>query len=174
MAVRVIGGEAKGRRLAAPGGKATRPTSDFVREALFNTLQALVHWPGAAVVDLFAGSGALGIEALSRGAASCVFVESDRRAVGVLRANLDAAGVASRSHVVVRDAAAWASTEAGHFDLALADPPYAFDRWHMIGSIHASLLVAESDREVDPGPGWVILRTKRYSGTVVTLFEPKE
>src|SRR5438105_4260490 len=90
--MRVIAGTAKGRRLQSPPGRQTRPTSDRVREAIFSSLESLGAVKGAAVLDLFAGSGALGIEALSRGAAPATFVDEDARAVTVVRANLEAAG----------------------------------------------------------------------------------
>ncbi|HVM08184.1 MAG TPA: RsmD family RNA methyltransferase [Acidimicrobiales bacterium] len=171
--MRVVGGSARGRRLIAPKGDATRPTSDFVREAIFNTLQSIVEWEGLDAADLFAGTGALGIEALSRGAASCLFVDSDRRAADAVRTNLASTGLADRGSVIVRDVASWvASAPALH--VVFADPPYAFDDWGAIGSVRAQLVVAESDREVALGPRWMILKSKRYGSTVVTLFEPQE
>ena len=88
--IRVVSGEFGGRKLVVPDGLATRPTTDKVRQAVFNSLDSAGLIDGAAVVDLFAGSGALGIEALSRGAATCVFVERDRAALQALRANIDA------------------------------------------------------------------------------------
>jgi 16S rRNA (guanine966-N2)-methyltransferase len=175
--VRVIAGSAKGRRLVTPKGAATRPTSDLVREAVFNTLAPLVDLAGAAVADLFAGSGALGIEALSRGAASCVFVDSDRAAVEAVRANLRATGLAG-GEVVQSDVLRWAASAraAGRgFDVVLADPPYAFadDGWRdLAGGLDADLFVVESDREPDLGDAWRVLRTKRYGSTVVTLVTP--
>ena len=170
--MRVVGGRARGRRLVAPKGDVTRPTSDFVREAIFNSLQSLVEWDGLAVADLFAGSGALGIEALSRGAASCVFVDSDRRAADAIRTNLATTGFDDRGKVVVRDVASWLRN-APAIDVVLADPPYTFDDWSTVGTVTAALVVAESDRDVDLGGEWGILRSKRYGGTVVTLFEPR-
>ena len=119
--MRVVAGEHRGRRLKAPPGTATRPTSDRVREALFSILGPL---DGMRVLDLFAGSGALGIEALSRGAASATFVESDRRAARAISHNLEALG--EQAEVVVRDALAWLRRPpAGTaFELVLIDPPY--------------------------------------------------
>ncbi|MFH1058127.1 MAG: 16S rRNA (guanine(966)-N(2))-methyltransferase RsmD [Pseudomonadota bacterium] len=122
--IKVTGGELRGRNLRTPPGLATRPTAAKVRQAIFNILAGRVA--GARAADLFAGSGALGIEALSRGAAACVFVEEDRPTAGLLGANLAALGLAGRSQVI---AAALAASEsrllaAGPFDLILADPPY--------------------------------------------------
>jgi 16S rRNA (guanine966-N2)-methyltransferase len=119
---RVIAGTAGGRRLRTPPGGATRPTSDRVKEALFSALGDLA---GVVVLDLFAGSGALAVEALSRGAARAVLVEADRRAEAVARANLDLAGVADRALVVGGSAEAFCRRPAGGpFDLVLLDPPY--------------------------------------------------
>jgi 16S rRNA (guanine966-N2)-methyltransferase len=116
--VRVVAGDLKGRRLRAPR-RGTRPTADRVREALFSMLGDVT---GARVLDLFAGSGALGIEAMSRGAESAVFVESDPRGAAVIRRNLEALGLDAevRTQDALRFLAAW----AGEFDLVLVDPPY--------------------------------------------------
>ena len=119
--MRVIAGAYKGRRLQAPAGRSTRPTADRVREALFSILGPL---DDARVLDLFAGSGALGIEALSRGAAAAVFVDSDARAVAAIRRNLDAVGAAAPVHR--RDALAYLrDTAETPFDLVFLDPPYS-------------------------------------------------
>jgi 16S rRNA (guanine966-N2)-methyltransferase len=168
-AMRVVGGEARGRRLAAPPGGKTRPTSDRVREAVFDMLASLEAVDGAEVADLFAGSGALGIEALSRGARSCVFVDSDAAAIRAIRDNLDKTGLAG-GPVVRDDVLRWVA-RAGPVDLALIDPPYAFQRWDdLLASLDAGLAVLESDRPVDPGPGWMVLREKQYGDTVVTVI----
>jgi 16S rRNA (guanine966-N2)-methyltransferase len=121
--VRVVAGLYRGRRLEAPSGRSTRPTADRVRESLFSILGPI---DGLRVLDLFAGSGALGIEALSRGAASAVFVESDARAAAVIRRNLDSLGAEARVHR--RDALAWLGSAAGAgetYDVVFADPPYS-------------------------------------------------
>jgi 16S rRNA (guanine966-N2)-methyltransferase len=124
--VRVVAGRFGGRRLQAPPGRGTRPTSDRVREALFSTLGPL-H--GARVLDLFAGSGALGIEALSRGAAHVVFVDRSRPALATLRANLDALGIgADAAQVRGGDALEYlrrARRRADTYDLVFIDPPYS-------------------------------------------------
>jgi 16S rRNA (guanine966-N2)-methyltransferase len=164
--MRVVSGTAKGRRLAAPAGRATRPTSDRVREAVFSMLVSLDAIEGATVVDLFAGSGALGIEALSRGAAHVTFVETDREALEVIRANLQTTGLADRATVTRGDAAAF----AGSVDVAFVDPPYTFDAWEsLLSGLRAGLAVLESDHEVDVGAEWTVGRTRRHGGTVVTL-----
>jgi 16S rRNA (guanine966-N2)-methyltransferase len=121
--VRIVAGEWGGRRIAAPPGRATRPTRDRVREAWMSAVAP--HLPGARVLDLFAGSGALGLEALSRGARHAVFVEQAPAALRVLGENVAALGAAERVRIVRGDAVRYASgLDAGDFDLAFADPPY--------------------------------------------------
>jgi 16S rRNA (guanine966-N2)-methyltransferase len=117
--MRIVAGEFRGRRLAAPRGVRTRPTADRVREALFSILGDV---SGARVLDLYAGSGALGIEALSRGAESAVFVEREPRAVAAIERNLASIGLGER--VVRGDALRFLAAEQGMFDLVFCDPPY--------------------------------------------------
>jgi 16S rRNA (guanine966-N2)-methyltransferase len=119
--MRVVAGRYKGRTLHAPKGRATRPTSDKVREALFSVLGDV---GGLRVLDLFAGSGALGIEALSRGAASATFVDDDQTAIAVLSRNLEAIGV-TETEVHRRDALAFLKTAGARYDLVFVDPPYS-------------------------------------------------
>ena len=149
--MRVVAGKHRGRRLRAPSGRGTRPTSDRVREALFSILGPV---EGLRVLDLFAGSGALGIEALSRGAAHVTFVERDHRAADMIRANLE--GLGEEGDVVVRDALGWlrAAAPGTGYDLVLVDPPYdSADRLaaplsrDLPGVLAAEgLIVIESDR----------------------------
>jgi len=123
--VRVIAGQLKGRRIEAPGSSRTRPTSDKVREAVFSMIQFFV--PEKTVLDLFAGSGALGIEALSRGAEFCVFCDNDPECIQVLSRNIKDLGLADRSHVLYSDALKAMDQflqEHKKFDLVLIDPPY--------------------------------------------------
>ena len=171
--MRVVSGELGGRRLVTPAGAATRPTSDRVREATFNALDSSGDIDGAVVLDLFAGSGALGIEALSRGAARVTFVERDRAALDALRTNLDSFGIgADRAEVVVGDGLALVGSGRldGPWDVALLDPPYAFDGWgDLLGALAADVAVCESAAPVDPPEGWWMARSKRYGGTVVTI-----
>jgi 16S rRNA (guanine966-N2)-methyltransferase len=118
--MRVVAGEFKGRRLHAPRGRGTRPTADKVREAVFSILGDVA---GLQVLDLYAGSGALGIEALSRGASEAVFVEADARAVAAIRRNLDPLPVSAAVHR--RDVLDFVrAPEAGTYDLVFVDPPY--------------------------------------------------
>ena len=175
--MRVIAGTARGRRLEAPSGSITRPTSVRVRVSVFNALGSLGVIEDSLVVDLFAGSGALGIEALSRGARHAVFVEHDRQALTVVRANLASTALADRAEVVPRRVEVWldecarAGDEAT-FDVAFCDPPYAFDAWaDLLARVPARLVVIESDRPVAV-EGWVVTRERRYGTTFVMFAEP--
>ena len=168
--MRIVAGTARGRRIEAPPGRDTRPTTDRVREALFNALGSLGAVDGATVVDLFAGSGALGLEALSRGAAHATFVERDRRTAALVGRNVDALGMSDRAIVVTGDALDWLHT-APPVDLLLCDPPYGFDDWDtLLAASPAPLVVAESDREIAVPEGWELVRSKRYGTTVVTIL----
>lgn len=168
--MRVVAGQLRGRRIEAPPGTDTRPTTDKVREATFNALGSLDLVRDATVVDLFAGSGALGIEALSRGAAHCTFVERDRAALRTLRANLAALDLDDRAKVVAGDAGKYAAALPA--DLVLADPPYGFDAWDgLLGATGAPFVVAESGRELPEVDGWEIRRSRRYGRTWVAFYE---
>ena len=129
--MRIVSGSFRGRALAAPQGQATRPTSDRARQAIFNILEHAAWSPGvrdARVIDLFAGSGALGFEALSRGAAFCLFVETDEAARGAIRENVEAMGLFGATRVHRRDATDLGvrpGADGPAFDLAFLDPPYA-------------------------------------------------
>jgi 16S rRNA (guanine966-N2)-methyltransferase len=128
MKLRISGGESKGRTLKSPRHKGLRPTSDKVREALFSILGGRV--PGASVLELFAGTGAVGIEALSRDAARAVFVDSSAKAARLIRENLDALGYRERGAVVTKDALMFlkkTACELGPFDIVFIDPPYHED-----------------------------------------------
>ncbi|MGO9196905.1 MAG: 16S rRNA (guanine(966)-N(2))-methyltransferase RsmD [Acidimicrobiales bacterium] len=168
----MIGGEAKGRRLVAPDVPTLRPTSDRVREAIFDILEAREMVEDATVLDLFAGSGALGIEALSRGAASCTFVDSDRRAIAAIEQNLAAVGFAGRVgvRVVRQDVIAFLGTTDVPVALGLVDPPYRFSEWpELLQSLPAEIAVLEHGSPIDVGGRFHTLRSYRYGGTLVTL-----
>jgi 16S rRNA (guanine(966)-N(2))-methyltransferase RsmD len=172
--VRVIAGSHRGRRLQAPPGTATRPTSDRVREALFSVLGE--HVAGARVLDLFAGSGALGIEALSRGAERATFVESAPAAQRVVRANLDALGLEAQVHR--GDAVAFlhnASRAGETYDLVFLDPPYR-DAARLAGELDLravlapdGLLVAESDRRAPLAIDLPQTFERRYGDTLIRI-----
>jgi 16S rRNA (guanine966-N2)-methyltransferase len=147
--MRIIAGEWRGRKLAAPKGDGTRPTADRARETLFAMLTSrLGDFEGLQIADLFAGSGALGLEALSRGAAHCLFVEQDRAAVDVIRANITALGAQARSRVEVGSVMQLRAASAP-LDLILVDPPYqsgagdvALDRLLRLGWIGPQTWIA--------------------------------
>ncbi len=165
-----MAGELGGRRLVSPAGLSTRPTTDRVREAVFNSLGSAGVLDGALVADLFAGSGAIGIEALSRGAARCVFVERDRNALRALDDNLDALGLRDRSKVIAADALSAAATIDA--DIVFADPPYDFEDWaSLLQRLGADLVIAESGSTIGPIDGWEPTREKRYGRTRVTFLE---
>lgn len=185
--MRVVAGELRGRRIGGPEGDATRPTTDKVREAVFNALGSLDAVDGSVVVDLFAGSGALGIEALSRGAKQCTFVENDRRALAAMKANIEALGIGDVSRIVqldvVRDVTAGGALrlrdELADATLVLADPPYGFEHWNEIFSAAETagpsvVLVIETETRAavhDEVPrGWTAVRRRDYGRTTVGFF----
>ena len=188
--MRIVAGRWRGRALAAPPGLATRPTSDRARQALFDVL-AYADWAppleGARVLDLFAGSGALGFEALSRGAAFCLFVETDEAARGVVRENADALGALGCTRVHRRDATdlgARPGSAGEAFTLAFLDPPYARalgeralaglreGGWLAPGA----LAVFERGRdEPDPDlPGWETVDAREWGAARVLFLTPAE
>lgn len=168
--MRVVAGEFGGRKLVAPEGLTTRPTTDKVRQAVFNSLESMGLIDDTVVADLFAGSGAMGIEALSRGAARCTFVERDRSALTALKANLDALRLGDRTTVVTSDVMAWVPAMRG-VDLALVDPPYSFDAWpQLLALLQVDYVLCESAREVPAPDGWDTVRAKQYGRTAVTLL----
>ncbi len=179
--MRVVAGIAGGRRIQTPTGRQLRPTSERVREAVFSSLWSLGVLDGARVLDLFAGSGAMGIEALSRGARSATFVEADPVAARTIEANLGATGLATggpqlkTSTVVHADVTRFLDDPGGWFDVVFADPPYAFSDWPaVLRRLPADLGVLESRNQVDPGTGWMVVRSARYGGTVVTTVRRTE
>src|ERR1700679_3604734 len=170
--MRVIGGRSRGRRLPAKLPVSVRPTSDRVREAIFDILGSQGGVEGLAVVDLFSGSGALGAEALSRGAASSTFVDLDADALAAVRQNLRAVGL--RVEPAALGGAALpggrGSAAAGPFDLALCDPPYDFEEWPvLLGALRADAVVMESAAAIVLPEAWVVARERRYGGTLVTV-----
>lgn len=177
--MRVVAGSLRGRPIVAPEGSATRPTTDRVREATFNSLDSYGALEDAVVADLFAGSGALGIEALSRGARSCTFIERDRDALRSVRANIEKLGLGDRASVMAGDVLVLVSALRG-VDLLLADPPYGFAAWdRLLGAIEPVLsadavVVLESDRPVPLPEGWEEIRAKRYSRTWVAFVRRAE
>ncbi|WP_280489376.1 16S rRNA (guanine(966)-N(2))-methyltransferase RsmD [Nocardia carnea] len=174
---RIVAGTAGGRRLRVPPA-GTRPTSDRVREALFSSIEARMDLDGIRVLDLYAGSGALGLEALSRGAGSALLVESDRRAAAVLRGNISDLGLRTAQVRVGAVAQVLAQAGAGDFDLVFADPPYDLPTPAVEGDIgelaahgwlaeEALLLVERSVRsaEIAWPAGFAGRAPKRYGET---------
>lgn len=169
--MRIISGAWRGRPLDAPPGQATRPTADRVRETLFSMLLSrLGSFEDLAVADLFAGSGALGLEALSRGAAHATFVERDSAAVAAIRGNAERLGASDRVHVL--GGSALALPRGGPFDLILADPPYAPGSGSAaVAAVAAADWLApggwmsvESDRRDAVAPGPYVIETERQVG----------
>lgn len=180
--MRVIAGEAKGRRLTGLRSPGLRPTTDRVREALFSTLGRDVA--GARVLDLFAGSGALGIEALSRGARSAVFVDHDKGALDAIRANLELTRMADRATVVPLAAERFvASVPAGSLDLVLMDPPYAMGvPVEILQALVAGGALAPGAQVVletgapllegDAPSGLEVVRQRRYGDSTLVFLVP--
>jgi 16S rRNA (guanine966-N2)-methyltransferase len=170
--VRVVAGSLRGRKIESPRSDSTRPTTDKVREAVFNSLGSLGVVEDAKVVDLFAGTGALGIEALSRGARHCTFVERDRNALAVLKENIKNLELEEVTTVVIGDATS--SQHAGiECDLLLADPPYRFRDWQgLLDAVKAPFVVIESDDSIGEIAGWEVVREGHYGRTTVTFLRP--
>jgi 16S rRNA (guanine966-N2)-methyltransferase len=146
--------------------------TEKVREAVFASLNSQGVIEGARVLDLFAGTGAIGIEALSRGARETVFVEADHAAAEVVEANLALTGLSGGS-VVRDDVVRFLDRSQTRFDIAFADPPYKFDDWpSLLLVLKAELAVLESTAAVEPGDAWVLSSTRRYGGSVVTFLRP--
>jgi 16S rRNA (guanine966-N2)-methyltransferase len=169
--VRIIAGEFRSRRILAPKGIDTRPTLEQRRESLFNILQGEIT--GARVLDLFAGSGALGLEALSRGAAFAVFCDTNRDAAQVVQANIQSLALEARTALLHMDWAAAASQLAAEppFDLIFLDPPYGMDYAPLVQRVlqlgllaPEGLMMVERDRKTSYPipPGYQLLRTKEY------------
>jgi 16S rRNA (guanine966-N2)-methyltransferase len=175
--MRIVAGSRKGHRIEAPKSAATRPTGDRVREAVFSIIGSV---ESAAVLDLFAGSGAMGLEALSRGATSCVFVERDREAARTIQANLEKLRLTG-AEVVRRDVAAFlrAAVERGRrYDLVLVDPPYGEWERHRPALAESlrelitenALAVVETDERVEPELPLDLVTTRRYGSARITVF----
>jgi 16S rRNA (guanine966-N2)-methyltransferase len=180
--LRIVAGRFRGRRLHGPQAAGVRPTADRMKESLYNVLQG--WFPGARVLDLFAGSGNLGLEALSRGASRVVLVESRRRALQLIERNLQLLGVEREVEVVAGDALGYLrAAPAAGFDLILADPPYD-------AGLEADTLAALSPAALAPGgcfvlqhrrswslrppEGWRSFRSKRFGDTVVDFLVREE
>ena len=172
--MRIVAGRWRGRTIKAPADDRVRPTADRVREAWMSIVQPVL--PGAKVVDLFAGSGALGLEALSRGAEQCDFVEIGARSLAALQANIEKLGAGDAAHIVRADALKFAERlEAGAYDVGFADPPYGrglaariAEQW-VARPFAAVLGVEHGGKEAMPSGG----ETRRYGQTSVTIYRSR-
>ena len=170
--MRIIAGQAKGRRLTVPPKSAIRPTSDRVREAIFNALFSLGGVADQQVVDVFAGSGALGLEAISRGAAHACFIDRDPAAIKVVKRNIAALGFEAQSAVWHGDALKLLATQPNRFDIAFCDPPYAFANWEaLLSKLNCRLLVAETNARLELNSSWKSHKCKRFGATFVNIAE---
>lgn len=185
--MRIVAGAFRGREIRTPEGQETRPTSERAREAVFNIL-AHADWapplPGARVIDLFAGSGALGLEALSRGAAFCLFVETSATARGCIRANIEAFGLFGATRIHRRSATDLGEKPAGvgpPFTLAFLDPPYrtnlaasALDQVTRGDWLSPDAVAVVETSSAEPGPappGWSVEMERAYGATRVTFLK---
>ena len=175
--MRVIAGEFRGRRIRVPRGGGMRPTTGRVREASFNLLSTRLDLSGVSVLDLYAGTGALGLEAVSRGGRHATFIESNPHVLRFCRDNVESLGVANRSTIFQMDASVFLSRAAtDSFELILADPPYRMDGLDALVSSALRVLaphgflVIEHDRGHDLSAGELPVVSRRYGRTIVSLF----
>ncbi len=168
--MRVVGGEARGRPLRAKLPDSVRPTTDMAREAIFSMLESRGGVVDLVVADLYCGSGAMGIEALSRGAAKVYFVDADPACLTAARANLEPLALAGEAHYLRVTLPLW--QPPADLDLVIADPPYGpCDAAALLDGVMAARAIVENDRFVDAPPGWSVTKQKRYGTTLVTMLE---
>lgn len=182
--MRIVGGEFKGRALATPRDQSIRPTTDRTREALFNVLahRHAERLQGARVLDLFSGTGALGLEAISRGAAHCLFIEESAEGRGLIRTNVEAMGLQGRTKIFRRDATRMGEVGTIQpFNLLFADPPYGKGLgeaalqsarqggWLVSGALCVVEEVASA--AFDPGDGFAMLDERAYGDTIIRMFD---
>lgn len=180
--MRIIAGSAKGRKLISPKGDNVRPTLDSVRESLFNILAPNLE--GARLLDIFAGTGALGIEGLSRGAAHCAFVDSSSQSLGIIRQNLTATGFTEKAKLLRLNAPSKLGEVArpgGPFDIIFADPPYTFDKYEKLMAAitdfdllnEGGIVVIEHairGPKIEAPPSLTLSRTEKYGETALSFF----
>lgn len=177
--MRVISGSARGLKLLAPEGKGTRPTTDRVKESIFNILQPYI--PCKNVLDLFSGSGAMGIEALSRGCETCVFVEKDKNALNIIHKNIEKSRLSSSAQVILGDSLAYLNQSEEQFDLIFLDPPYnmgllasVFDKIyvnHILSENGIILVESEVGGETVSDDRFECFKQAKYGKTVVSVFK---
>jgi 16S rRNA (guanine966-N2)-methyltransferase len=150
-----------------------RPTTDYAREAIFSMLESRGGLVDLVVADLYCGSGAMGIEALSRGAAKVYFIDDDPACLAAAKVNLEPLQLSGQAVFVRATLPHWQPT--GDLDLVLADPPYGpLDLSSVLQDVRARRVVIENDRHMDAPTGWIVTKTKRYGTTLVTMLEPRE
>lgn len=168
--MRVVGGQARGRLLKAKLPASVRPTTDMAREAIFSMLDSRGGVVDLVIADLYCGSGAMGIEALSRGAGEVYFVDSDPACLAAARANLEPLKLDGTAHFVRASLPIW--NAPSHLDLVLADPPYGpLDEAGLLAELSATRAIIENDRYAEAPPGWQVTKQKRYGTTLVTMLE---
>jgi len=176
--MRIIAGEFRSRRLKVPRGHDVRPTSDRIRESIFNILSGRLEFEGRSVADLYAGSGALGLEALSRGAAGVSFVERSPRVIRVARENAASLGVLQRCEFLTENVRDFLRrTPPASFDVVFADPPYDSADLERLPAAAtrvikpSGFLILEHDQRHDFSEARSFLTRRPYGGTVVTIFQ---
>ena len=175
--MRIIAGRLKGRRLKSPRGENIRPTADRVRESIFSLIQARTSIEDARVLDAFCGTGAFGIEAISRGAASAVFIDSSPAALKIAALNAESLGVSDQCQFLRRDVIRYLKgPQTPRFDLIFADPPYSFNQIDLIPRLaldalsETGLLVLEHDMTHRFDVGSRAIESRSYGRTIVTIF----
>lgn len=175
--MRIVAGTARGTKLESPKGMRTRPTLERVKEGMFSTLQ--FQLPGAVVLDLFAGSGQLGLEALSRGASRCTFVDEDRAACNLVRKNAESAGLEKSAHIICGDSVGMLKRVDEKYDLVLLDPPYNFGKLDKLlcqaapVCVPGGIIMCETGREnglPDNIPGLVLKKQYKYGDVLVGKY----
>lgn len=177
--MRVVAGNLRGRVLHSPRSHSYRPTTDRVKESVFNILDNLIDWEGLHIGDLFAGSGALGIEALSRGAATANFVENDRQSLAILRRNIDELALHDKAHINATSVRSFLAYTVRRFDLIFADPPYAYQEYDALFGMIATkqllssrgmLIVEHHTKTILPATEpWERTDTRSYGTTMMTF-----
>ena len=171
--MRVIGGAARGRQLRAKLPSSVRPTTDYAREAIFSMLESRGGLSDLVVADLYSGSGAMGIEALSRGAAKVYFIDTDPACLAAAKSNLEPLNLDGEAVFVRANLPSWHPPK--DLDLVLADPPYGpLDLASVLHDVVAERVIIENDRHMDAPGGWFVTKTKRYGTTLVTMLEPSK
>ncbi|MBP6673068.1 MAG: 16S rRNA (guanine(966)-N(2))-methyltransferase RsmD [Bacteroidetes bacterium] len=182
--MRVIAGKYKNRKLETVQDNSVRPATDKVKGAIFNVLQSRVYWPSARVLDLYAGSGSVGIEALSRGAKNCIFVEKSRNALQFLKSNIASIGADAEANVVYGDVDMFIEGTRTKFTVIFADPPYALEALKEIPNTIFGKSMLEEDGyliiehpsryEFSPGSLWEVVVLKEYGNTSVSFFQHRK